>query len=283
MSKAEIVFSKLAAKKKEKEKINPAIPATTAATAAAGGMLYSLKKPVGVPKYVDMPEQQLRNFQRKLKPGDVLLTGSYDPGRANPYQILLNPNEKQYHSAVYLGKGKITEMLGDMKKPRKTRDEYLLRRYSDSETYLAYRPKITAKELKEYLKGVKKNQKNYVYSDKDAVKAFIKNKIQKILPMKTILSIISPEKAQKVFGCEGKFCSNLASSNLPQRLFETHKSVAMPTDYQNPKHFEFVGELKNEKFIGHLPASKESLWRYAGKPALIAGGAMLAADALGVI
>jgi|GEM_PF-4764645 len=38
MSKAEIVSSKLAAKKKEKEKINPAIPATTAAIAAAGGV-----------------------------------------------------------------------------------------------------------------------------------------------------------------------------------------------------------------------------------------------------
>lgn len=284
MSKAETVFYKLAKKKKKAiEDVNPAIPIGMAGTAAVGGLAYSLKKPAGVHS-ARVPKKEVDEFLRKLKPGDVLTTGSYNTGKANPFQVLLNRGSKQYHSAVYLGKGHMTEMIPyGMKKPRPTTDKYLLRNYANTETFQAHRPKITPKETKEMLRGVRLNQKKYVYDAKDSAKAYIKNKIEKVIPTKAIMKKMSPERAQKVFGCKGKFCSNLASSHLPQKLFNVHKTVAMPKDYHNPKFFEYVGKLEKPGKVGHLAASNKSLWRYAGKPALIAGGLLAAADATGVI
>jgi len=96
----------------------------------------------------------------------------------------------------------------------------------------------------------------------------------KVLPKKTV---------DKVFGCKGKFCSNLASSHLPQKMFKVHKTVTMPIDYHNPKHFEYVGELIKKTRAPHLPAATPTLIKYVGKPALAVGAGVAIADMLGVI
>ncbi len=144
----------------------------------------------------------------------------------------------------------------------------------------AHRPKLTKTEREKFVKDVLANQKKYVYDSKDATKAFIKNKIEKALPIKTIRKVLPQEVYDKCFGVKGNFCSNLAGKHLPERLFKVHKTVVMPKDFWNKKNFREIGEISIKET--HLPASTKSLGKFVGKPALVAAGAVLLADRLGV-
>ncbi len=285
MNKAKYIFNKLAEKKKKKDKsgLHPAYPIGVAAGAAVGGLSHTYRKPTGVHS-VRMPDKEVTKFIKKLQPGDVMTTGAYNTGGGNVFQMALGRNQKQYHSGVYLGRGQMTDMLPHMSTPRSSTNRSNIRDFKNVEAFKAHRPKGMSKsQRKRFAHDVAINQRKYVYDNKGSAKALVSNKIQKILPTRTLLKVLPKKTGDKLFGCTGKFCSNLGSSHLPQKLFKTHKTVAMPADYWNPKYFKPVAELNKSTGMGHLALSNKSLIKYIAKPALAVGGAVAVADMLGVI
>ncbi len=107
-------------KKEDLTEVNPKVSVKAGVLAGGAGLISSLKRKPEVKLKKDITDAEIDRFIKKLKPGDIITTGHYNPGTGKIYQILLNRNNQQYHTTVYVGKGLITELYPeDMKKPRK--------------------------------------------------------------------------------------------------------------------------------------------------------------------
>lgn len=245
--------------------------ATGAITGGAGagiGIATAYLKPVTKQPYVKKTLKQ--EFIKKLKPGDILLTGSYVNKRwEKGLQSAINRNDPEYHTATYLGKN-----------PRTGKHEYaeLLLRHTapvkpgsrkaatgkfdrvgkdmipmlTEDSAVAYRPKFkNLQERRKFVKDVKKGYLNATYTDRTAARILAERKL-----------------GIKKMKCVGDWCSNVPAKALPKRMFDVHPSRVMPYDYRKSKHFMEVARLRTRNV--HLPAATPTIKKYV-LPAAVVG------------
>lgn len=248
-----------------------------AAGGAAIGTAGSFVKPVMVKTRT--PEKAKQDFMKKLKPGDVLLEGSYkNEVPEKIFQSTINRNRSQYHVTMYTGKHKTTgkhmfsEILprhlapageylpdytptGIWKNKASDRINKDLHKQMRSGSMLALRPKYkNTSEAKKVIENVNKEITKATYDKNLAGKIWAERRLH-----------INQGKE-----CKGRFCSNVISSQMPQRMFgKIHRTRVMPSDFKAGKHFKHVAELSMKDI--HLPASNKALKKYT-LPAAIIGG-----------
>jgi hypothetical protein len=226
-----------------------------AGVGAGGGIAYSYGRS-SLPR--DKKEFRVSSVDRekfisKLKPGDVLLTGAYDKGPwEKGFNTFLNHNKPVYHVGVYTGKKQFSELILPNQEPSHDTVKKDIHFALKEDAHEAWRPIITDVERKRFIRGVQKRFTTSSYSSPAAIKAYAARAV-----------------GLKNVSCVGDFCSNAPAKHLPKRLFNVDRSMAMPKDYTNPKHFKFIAELK--KVETHLPASNKSLMKYVAAPALALG------------
>ena len=228
--------------------------------AGALGLTYSYLKPsIPKTKRVRASQAEVSKFIQQLKPGDVLLTGSHRMGTPSKlYSTALRRNHPEYHTAVYMGKNLLGELLYDDKKPSKWATQKDLKYTMKKEGPVqAFRPiNLSDRQQKSYVKALQKNLTTATYDDKAATKVYLQRLIGK-----------------KQGKCKGRFCSNVIATALPKKAFPKNVSreMALPKDFTNPKYFQEVAKFRPYKRI-HLPASNPSLLKYVAGPALLATG-----------
>lgn len=237
------------------------VAAAGTAAGAAAGTVASYLKPVNKHPYVRHALKE--KFMKKLKPGDILMTGGYETGPwEKGLQSFLSRNKQEYHTAVYIGKDKKTgqRMYGELLVRDQVPDKMNAQKDLDfaltEDSHVALRPKWKdVHERNKFVYKVKRELPKTSYDSVAAVKTYVKRKA-----------------GIHNFVCNGKFCSNAISSHMPQRFFgKVHRTAAMPYDFYNNKFFKPIAELRTRKI--HLPASNKALGKYV-LPAALVGGAL---------
>ena len=193
-------------------------------------------KPIDPKKVGDMLtpfDDDYAKFVKKLKPGDVLLTGDYRPtGNSKVYDVLAGGKDGYWHAALHTGKGRFIENVYQGSNRGSTK-----RSVNRGERIKVFRPNFSAdpieneKLVKEFTDRVVAKGKDLKYSKPDAVKALVKNK----LGLKG-----------KLGKCEGDFCSNFISKELPEsakKVMRVNPDIALPSDFANHPHFKEVAEM----------------------------------------